>query len=185
MKIKITLILFTTILVGLLSACCIGEPPIETPINPLDNNRYEDAVNTLNLDKCKEIENDELKTNCLQTIESEMIIEEAITNVNLARCNDIVLKQYKDYCKERVEEEIERQKQIEQEKLQEQENVKIHQEALDNLNLKTCEKIVGDELQVSQCKDNIYQTKATQENDQSLCEDIQDNNIKENCLASF
>jgi len=180
MKIQKILIfgLLSIALLALLNGCKDETPPVETPVDPLDDRKYMDAIQSSDEEACNKIKNEELKKTCINTIQSEKILSEAINNLDLKKCNEIPLEDSKKYCIEKVNNTI-------QEIKEKEDNDKILYESIENLNPENCDKIKNDKNLLTLCKNNIYQDKALKENDVTLCELITDEFIKNGCLANF
>ena len=181
----------TTIIVlislTMLSGCLSGGDETISADTVLDDQIYEEAVSSTNIEKCKDILNSAKENECKEVVESLEITKQAKTNADKSICSEIVLERYRENCESTVEikinEEQERENQIQEREALTEEAVKIGQKAMEEEDSDVCEDI-EDTNQKTSCKYNVIANQAIKENDPSLCEAIGDESSIEVCKKS-
>lgn len=148
--------------------------------SPVDQQIYNQALQSNNPDLCKPIENSALKEECKEAIEGNNILFLALENTDLQTCGKIKNKQIKESCDIQVAAKIEEQKKAEELKAKTAEEEKKTAEYEKNLDLEGCEKIELEHLRL-QCIVNVSTEFARSKHDDKYCNEITDESLKENC----
>ncbi len=139
-----------------LNACGQAETPV-TPLDAdkiLDNQIYEDAVSTLNADRCSNIKDEAVKSECSKAVTGLNLTNEAMEKLDKSICSKIELERYKENCNTEVENKIAESKISEEKKSFYEEQNALAEKYYNEDNLEGCAEI-EDETFRKQCEDNI------------------------------
>lgn len=166
-----------------------NEQPTEVNADTiLDNQIFTEAVGSGDIVKCDKILDKTKKEECKNVLESDSLTAKAIAELDKSSCKKIEMERYRDYCEEIVDaksaEKEEGEKAAEKAKEQEALRVKTEQEAQDKGNASICEQIET-KADMYSCKYNVISNKAIDENDPTLCENIEELSLVEACKLLF
>ncbi|MBI4232107.1 hypothetical protein HY605_02645 [Candidatus Peregrinibacteria bacterium] len=165
--------IFSLLTLAILTACSSNNQNSDQ-INAdtvLDDKIFAQATANQNLSMCDEILAADRKEECIQIIEDSFKMQEALRELDLSKCDEIDFDRYKDSCQASVKEALGEGEAKALEKEKEAEDMSSVQAALDKSDPDLCDKAENDEVKFT-CKYNILVSKAIDEKDSSLCEEI-------------
>lgn len=163
------------IVAALLFTACSKATP-QTSVSPstdnfLDNQILTDALNSENPERCTEIADQSLKTECEASIAALKTTEKAVQKSDKKLCNTITIDRFKTNCLSKVDAKIADDNKLQDLLKEDQKRLKISQKAYDKGDYKLCEQI-ADENQRETCKFNVITKLAADKNKPELCESL-------------
>lgn len=146
--------------------------------SPVDQQLYNQALQSNNPDLCKPIENSALNKECQEAIEGNKISFEALENTDLQACGKINNKQIKESCNIQVAAKIEEQKKFEN---LIDDRQKFNMEAINEHNPKICEKINDNNFQ-QECVLNVIADDSYTDKSKLVCDMFTNEDLKQACL---
>lgn len=152
-------LLIPTISVLFLAACGAANAPADAPVEVnsdtvLDDNLFQEATSSKNLAKCDEILDSGKKEECKMVVNSFLITADAVAKLDGSLCKEITDGRYKENCENLVNDTIADKGEYEK-KLEDAK--KLEEEVL------------------------AIESKAIQNGDADICNDITDSNQKYSC----
>jgi proteasome lid subunit RPN8/RPN11 len=162
-----------------------NEPPAEVNADTiLDNQIYEQAVGSNDLETCDRILGETKKEECKDVVNAAVLTQKALEEMDDDVCDGIKLDRYKENCEALIADEENRLELAEKEAKASEEMLAIEQEAVDKGDYKICDKI-EDQNKVYICRFNVIANKAISANDKTLCKEIGEENLIKECEKSF
>ncbi len=152
----------------------------DTVDEKLDESTVINAVETMNIDLCNTIKNEDQKFYCKGKVNDQILMSQAETEVSLDLCSEIVDADTKSKCEILVNEKISQQEKAEELKADQEKLAEIEQ----GDDVEKCNEIEDLSLK-NQCETNIYLKKARDLKDPQYCDKITDENLQEMCKAQL
>ena len=172
-----------------LTACLAQkEEPAEVVITnadqALDNMIYEDAIETMDVNRCEEVAEESSKNECIEVIVTFEKMEKALVNMDKTLCKDVAFDRYKKECESAVDKAI-KEKEIKDkiEQVREEDKSK-NKLAVESNDPKLCDEI-QEEYSKDTCRYNILVNQAVQQEDATICEQIGRADLVKLCEDKF
>ena len=181
------LIIISLALATLLSGCSLishGELDDQEELSKadqtLDDHQFNLATQSKDAEKCDLIMSEEIKSECVQTVEGFVITEQAKTELDKDMCGEIELDRYKENCVSEVEKKIEASEAMEKYEEGKLDDQELQLEASKAQDAEMCNEINITSMRDS-CIYNIVANQAMVASDNGLCDQIEDEVMSEEC----
>lgn len=172
-----------------LTACSLGPEqspndtspadPAEIVQNQLDAQTTIEAINERNLDLCSAIESEEMKSDCELKVQDHIILDDARFEINKSKCEEIEQESTKLKCEGLVQTQLD--KAAETEKINEEQQ--LLSDIVSKGNIGQCSSL-EDPAFIKQCETNTYLQQASEQQDPSICDKIEEEDLIELCKLS-
>jgi len=169
-----------------LSACSLLQVEKTEEINLnsadiiLDKIIFEEATAALDSSRCNEIITSDISKECIYVINAMVQKEKALETEDLSECESIELPRYKENCINALNTILQEHVAA----LEEQENIELSAKAFIEGDSSACDDI-SDESQRNTCLYNIFVNKAKNDQDESLCNEIEKEQLVNKCKEKF
>lgn len=166
-------------LLPLLFVACTSSPqnePLTKADTVLDNDIFNEATASNNLERCNDILGSELKNSCEQVINDRVATATALESMDKGKCKLVSDERYRTDCETQVAAKLEA-------KNSDAKRLSTEQKAIDEGDQKLCDQIKA-ENDMYTCKFNVLNKLATEKNDPSLCDQIGREDLISDCKAN-